>query len=124
MFFVHRNSLDEIEKLLVKEGVPAYESSKLVLLIPSAFAREYFEPQGITFPDTYLLGSPGNYTTHAYSSELFYAQARLLARRWLTESRPSLVMRILDWSAEANSINQAKEQGLTPSKVSEVHHGF
>lgn len=124
MHLVHRNSLDDIEKLLVSEGISGQEALKLVLLIPSAFAREYFEPQGISFPDTFFTGSPGQYTVHPYSSERIYAQARMLARRWLAESRPSLVLRVLDWSAEANTIKQAKEQGLTPGKVGEVHHGF
>jgi len=121
---VSQNNLDEIEKLLVSDGVSPQEALKLVLLIPSAFAREYFEPEGIAFPDIFLTGEPGQYIAHPYSSEPIYAQARMLARRWLAEARPSLVLRVLDWSAEADTIKQAKEQGLRLSKVSEVHHGF
>jgi hypothetical protein len=33
-------------------------------------------------------------------------------------------VRVLDWSAEANGIKEAKSQGLTPSRMSAIHHGF
>lgn len=121
---VHKHSLDEIEGALVARGVSPQAAERLVLLIPSAFAREYFEPSGIEFPNHFLIGPPGNYTERSYNSEPFHGAARELARRWISESRLSLVMRVLDWSAEANGIKQAKEQGLTPSRMSAVHHGF
>jgi hypothetical protein len=121
---VHRHSLDEIQALLASRGVPASVALKLVLLIPSAFAREHFEPQGIAFSDHFLVGPPGNYLTRPYAAEPIYSQARFLARRWVEESHPSLVMRVLDWSAEANAIKQAKEQGQAPREFSAVHHGL
>lgn len=121
---VHLHSLDEIEESLVNSGVPAPTALKLVMLIPSAFAREHFEPQGIKFPEHFFVGSNGQFSERPYSSEPIYSQARSLARRWLGESRPSLILRVLDWSAEANSIKEANERGFTPSEVSAVHHGF
>jgi hypothetical protein len=121
---VHKHSLDEIEATLVSRGLTTESAERLVLLIPSAFACEYFEPSGIEFPNHFLVGPPGNYTERPYDAEPFYGVARELARRWMSESRLSLVMRVLDWSAEANGIKQAKAQGLTPSRMSAVHHGF
>jgi hypothetical protein len=120
----HRHSLDEIESLLVEAGATPDSALKLALLIPSAFAREYFASEGIEFPDTFLVGPPGSYSERPYSSEPIHVSARALARRWLSESRPSLIARVIDWSAEANSIKQAREQGLTPTRLSTVHHGF
>src|SRR5882757_4613383 len=108
---IHRHSLDEIESLLVQAGATSEFSLKLTLLIPSAFAREHFAPEGIAFPDTFLVGPSGDYSERPYSSEPIYSSARALARRWLSESRPSLVARVIDWSAEAKSIQQAREQG-------------
>jgi hypothetical protein len=121
---VHRHSLDEIEKTLVSQGVAQQAAERLMLLIPSAFAREYYEREGITFPDHFLVGPSGACVERSYASEPFHCSARELARRWIAESRLSLVMRVLDWSAEANGIKQAREQGLTPSSMSAVHHGF
>lgn len=121
---VHKHSLDQIESALVSRGISPQAAERLVLLIPSAFAREYFEPSGIEFPNHFLIGPPGNYTERSYDSEPFHGAARELARRWITEARLSLVMRVLDWSAEANGIKQAKEQGLTPNILSAIHHGF
>ena len=124
LHLVHKDSLEEIEKLLLGNGVPARQAAKLMLLIPSAFAREHFELEGIGFPDTFLVGDPNQPASRPYSSEPFYLEARRLARRWAAESRPSLVLRVLDWSAEAKSIKEAKARGLTPTRLSEVHHGF
>jgi hypothetical protein len=124
LLLVHRHSLDEIEAVLVSQGVPSSAALKLVLFIPSAFAREHFEPQGVCFPDHFLVGPKGSYTKREYAAEPIYLQARLLARRWFAESRHSLIMRVLDWSAEANAINQAKERGQTPRELSAVHHGL
>jgi hypothetical protein len=121
---VHRHSQDEIESILVQGGVSSAFALKLVLLIPSAFSREHFGPEGIVFPDTFLIGPSGKYSERPYSSEPIYVSARALARRWLSESRPSLVARVIDWSAEAKSIKQAREQGQTPQRVSAVHHGI
>jgi hypothetical protein len=121
---VHRHSLDEIEQLLVSGGVTPQVATKLVLLIPSAFAREYFERDGIEFPEHFLVGPAEHYVERPYASEPLHAAARELARRWIAESRLSLVMRVLDWSAEANGIKEAKGKGLTPTRLSAVHHGF
>lgn len=119
-----RDSLAEIEAKLVSEGASPETAIKLVLLTPSAFAREHYEPRGIKFPDHFLVGPSGGFLERPYSSEPIYAEARLLARRWLSESRLSLVMRVLDWSAEAKCIKQAGESGRTPTEISAVHHGF
>ena len=121
---IYRHNLNEIESVLVEAGAAADFAARLVLLIPSAFAREHFSAEGIEFPDTYLVGPPGAYSERLYSSEPIYVSARALARRWRFESRPSLVARVIDWSAEGNSIKQAREQGLTPTRLSAVHHGF
>ena len=121
---VQRHSLDEIEAILVSKGASVSFALKLVLLIPSAFAREHFEPQGIKFPDHFWVGPRGRFISRQYSAEPIYKQARLLARRWLAESGASLIMRVLDWSAEADAIRKAKDQGQAPEEMSAVHHGF
>jgi len=121
---IGRHSLDEIESLLMQEGVTSGDSLKLTLFIPSAFAREYFEPEGIGFPDEFIVGEPGAYVVRRYEDEPIYLAARRLARRWLDEHRPSLVGRVLDWSSEAEALKLAREQGLTPDHLDMVHHGF
>lgn len=120
---VHRNSLDEIEDVLVQQGLLPDFASKSVLLIPSAFAAAQFEPTGIEFPSQFLVGPPGNERTLSYATEPVYVEARRLAERWLKEGRLSLVKRVLDWSAEANCIKEANAKGLIPAKISMVHHG-
>jgi len=121
---VHKHSLGEIEDSLVSRGVTPQAAERLILLIPSAFAREYYEPSGIEFPSHFLVGPTGRYVERSYDAEPFHAAARELARRWIDESRLSLVMRVLDWSAEATAIKQARTQGLTPTSMSAIHHGF
>ena len=121
---IHRNNQDEIEAALVRAGAAPSFASKLVLLIPSAFARERFSGDGIEFPDTFLVGSAGNFKERQYSAEPVYLTARSLARHWLAEGKSSLIARIVDWSAEGSVIRQARERGLTPTRMSAVHHGF
>jgi hypothetical protein len=121
---MHGNSIDEIVALLTEHGVAPETAARLVLLIPSAFAREYFEPQGISFPENFLSGPQGHFVLQPYSGEPIYVEARALARRWISESKTSLVERVLDWSAEADLIKQAKQQGTKPERISEIHHGF
>jgi hypothetical protein len=121
---VHKHSLDEIEESLVSRGVTAHAAQRLVLLVPSAFAREYFESSGVEFPKYFLVGPAGQYSERSYDSEPFHVAARELARRWIAQSRLSLVMRVLDWSAEAKGIKEAREKGFTPTCMSAVHHGF
>jgi hypothetical protein len=121
---VHRHNLDEIGATLTSTGVTRQAAERLILLIPSAFAREHFEREGIEFPDHFLVGSNDQQVQRSYALEPIYCAARELARRWIAEGRLTLVMRVLDWSAEASGIKQAREQGLTPSRMSAVHHGF
>ena len=120
---LHRHSLDEIEQVLVNQGVSPIFAVKLVLLIPSAFAAVHFDPEGIEFPQEFQVGPPENLRTLLYAEEPAYVEAKHLAQRWLAEQRPSLVLRVLDWSAEANAIKEARSKGLTPSRLSSVHHG-
>jgi hypothetical protein len=119
---VHKHNLDEIVASLQSSGVTLDAARRLVLIVPSAFARERFEPEGIQFPDHFLVGPLGAAVERPNESEPFYATARKLARRWLAESGPSLVGRVLDWSAEADAIKKAHEQGLTPVRMGFVHH--
>jgi hypothetical protein len=121
---VHRHSLDEIEALLRSDGVDTGKIERLVLFIPSAFAAEHFAPQGIEFPQHFLAGPSGSYTQHLYEGEPIYAAARALAREWESQGRHSLVLRVLDWSAEANAIKQSRSEGLTLTRMSAVHHGI
>ncbi len=120
---VHRHSLDEIEGVLSTSGVSPELAAKAVLLIPSAFAAAQFEPEGITFPAEFSVGPPSALRKLPYSDEPLYQEARRLAARWQQEGRQSFVARVLDWSAEANAIKQARAEGLHPSRMSEVHHG-
>ena len=119
---VHKHSLSEIEDSLATSGVTPEATQRLLALVPSAFARERFESEGIEFPNHFLVGPVGRSVERSYDSEPFYAAARELARRWIAESRPSLVMRVLDWSVEADAIKKAREQGLTPARMAFVHH--
>lgn len=121
---VHLNDLDEIETSLIAKGCPVAVAFKLLLLIPSAFAAQHYEPQGIQFPKAFLVGEPGSYQECQYVDEPAYVCARQLAQRWAQESRPSLIARVLDWSAEANAIKEAHAQAKTPTKISMVHHGI
>ena len=123
MELVLKHDLDEIESSVVASGVDPGLSARLVLLIPSAFACEYYSKDGIEFPSVFLVGPPGQEQTRAYADEPGYLEARQLARTWQGEGRPSLISRVLDWSAEANGIKEARERGLTPSRMSSVHHG-
>jgi hypothetical protein len=120
---VNRNSLDEVELILCESGVRAELAAKLVLLVPSAFAAAHYEPQGIEFPTHFFVGPEGSMLKLPYAAEPGYLEARALAQRWQAEGRPSLVARVLDWSAESSGIKKAKAQGLTPSRMSSVHHG-
>ena len=120
---VHRHSLDEIEGVLVASGVTSELAAKAVLLIPSAFAASHYELEGISFPTEFSVGPPDALRILPYSSEPVYLEAKLLAERWRQEGRLSLVARVLDWSAEANAIKQARSEGLHPTRMSEVHHG-
>ena len=123
MELVHRHSLDEVEGALVEAGLTPGFAAKVVLLVPSAFAAEHFGPRGISFPDEFLVGPPAALRTLRYDAELGYKEARCLARRWADEGRHSHVARILDWSAEAQAIDKAIDQGLTPTRMSTIHHG-
>ena len=120
---VHRHSLDEIESVLVEKGLSPRFAARCVLLIPSAFAAVRYAPEGIEFPLVFQVGPPENLRTLQYAEEPAYIEATRLAQRWLAEQRPSLVERVLDWSAEANGIKEARSKGLTPSRLSSVHHG-
>jgi hypothetical protein len=120
---VHRHSLDEIEAVLSAEGVPTPLAGRLVLLIPSAFAAAHYEPQGILFPQQFLVGPSGDRRELDYALEPGYREARRLAEQWALQEKHSFVARVLDWSAEASAIKEAKARGLTPSKLSCVHHG-
>ncbi|RVT47218.1 hypothetical protein ENE75_24360 [Rubrivivax albus] len=120
---VHRHDLDEIEDVLRSAGVRDDLVWKLTLLIPSAFAAARYEPEGIEFPTHFQVGSKSELRSLPYSGEAAYVEARKLADRWIAEGRHSFVSRILDWSAEAKGINQAIEQGLTPTRMASVHHG-
>jgi hypothetical protein len=121
---VHLNDLDEIESSLTAKGCPAAVACKLLLLIPSAFAAQHYEAQGIQFPKAFLVGEPGSFQERQYVDEPVYACARQLAQRWEQESRPSLISRVLDWSCEEAGIKEAHAQGKTPTEISMVHHGF
>lgn len=123
MELVHRHSLDEIEGVLVASGIAADIVAKAVLLIPSAFAAVKHEPEGIWFPSEFSVGPPERLRKLPYSGEPLYQEARYLAERWLRESHPSLVGRVLDWSAEQNAIKEVRSKGLHPSRMAEIHHG-
>lgn len=121
---VHIHDMDEIEASLRERGCPGSLVERLLLLIPSAFAAEHYEADGIAFPKTFLVGPAGHYEERSYDDEPVYLAARRLAARWKREGRTSLVGRVLDWSAEAQGIEKAKSAGLTPSGLATVHHEF
>lgn len=120
---VHRHDLDEIESALTASGVNPEVAAKAVLLIPSAFAAVHYQPEGIEFPLEFSVGPPEALRKLPYSSEPLHQEAKRLAMRWEQEGRHSLVLRVLDWSAEAKGIKQARSEGLHPTRMSEVHHG-
>lgn len=121
---VHKHDMDEIEISLRDRGCPDSLVERLLLLIPSAFAAEHYEADGIEFSKTFLVGPAGHYNERLYANEPVYMAARRLAARWKAEGRPSLIGRVLDWSAEAEGIKKAKAAGHTPTRLAAVHHGF
>jgi hypothetical protein len=120
---VHRHSLDEIEAVLRESGVSASLAAKLVLLLPSAFAAAHYGAQGLEFTTHFLVGPEHDRRELPYAAEPGYNEARSLAQRWEAEGRSSLIGRVLDWSAEANAIEEARAKGLTPTRLDFVHHG-
>jgi hypothetical protein len=119
-----KHDMDEIEAELLSQGCSPALAERLLLFIPSAFAAEHYESEGIPFSAKFLVGGPGRIRERKYADEPVYLEARQLARRWLQEGRPSLVGRVLDWSAEANGIKEARAKGLTPTGSGPVHHGL
>lgn len=117
---------DDIEAIvaaLSRFGFPHADIDRAVLFVPSAFARAFFEPAGITFSDQFLATrNPGEPETLSYLNEPIYLEACELARRCISESRAGLVQRVLDWSAEATGIRDARAQGLTPTTIGPVTH--
>lgn len=118
------HDMDEIEIVLVQRGCPASLVEKLLLFIPSAFAAEHYEVDGIPFPKTFFVGPVGHFREMSYANEPVYVEARRIAARWIKEGKSSLIGRVLDWSAEAKGIEKAKSAGLTPLGPATVHHGF
>jgi hypothetical protein len=121
---VHRHDMDDIESVLTSAGVSSREALKLMLLLPSVFAREHDETEGIESPEHFFVGPLEGRVERSYESEPIYLSARELARKWMAEGSGSLVGRVLEWSAEASSIKEAREKGLKPTRMSAVHHGF
>lgn len=124
MALVLQHDIDEIEADLLSQGCSAALAERLLLFIPSAFAAEHYETEGIAFSAEFFVGERENLRERRYADEPVYLEARKLARRWLREGRPLLVGRVLDWSAEANGIKEARAKGVTPTKSGPVHHGL
>lgn len=119
-----KHDMDEIENELLSQGCSQALAERLLLFIPSAFAAEHYEPQGIPFAQEFFVGESGNVQERHYKNEPVYLEARELAKRWFQEGRTSLIGRVLDWSAEAFGIEDAKAKGLTPTESGPVHHGL
>ena len=124
MALVLKHDMDEIESELLSRGCTQALAERLMLFIPSAFAAEHYEPQGIPFAKEFFVGESGKLQERQYEDEPVYLEARNLAKRWLQEGRPSLISRVLDWCAEANAIKEARAKGLTPTNIGPVHHGL
>jgi hypothetical protein len=121
-----KNNLEEIHQNLVRSGINSADAARALVFIPSAFAKEFYEPQGIEFPAKFTTTAPDGKTfiEHSYSEEPIYGLACQLARLWIDTGKSSHVLRILAWSAELKLIEGAKARGLTPSRMSQINHNF
>jgi hypothetical protein len=111
-------------KYLVDKGIPNKIAQRIVLFTQSAFAREYYEPKGIQFPDFFYFTHKGKFQKRLYKFEPLYLHARDIARRWFSESKLEMAIKVLAGSAEAAAIEQIQAKGKTPKKIDAVHHGF
>jgi hypothetical protein len=115
--------ISEAAEALRAAGLGERSIPKLLLFIPSAFAREVYEPQGVGFPDFYLRPWCGKSVVRLpYRREPIYIQARRMARDLLARGQSSEVEGVLRWSAEQDLMEQAKERGLKMRQVAEILH--
>jgi hypothetical protein len=114
--------ISETANVLLAAGITERTVSKLLLFIPSAFAREVYEPQGIRFPDYYLRPWWGAVVRLPYRREPIYAQARTIAREFIAQGQSMEVDQVLRWSAERSLVEQGMERGVKLRQVVEILH--
>ena len=79
--FADETTIEEIHASLVRSGISSDDATKLVLFVPTAFAREMFEPEGITFPDHDTRTDPNRPARRIrYRREAIFQAARAVAR--------------------------------------------
>src|SRR4051812_7222222 len=108
-YFLTLESPDAIHAELVRSGVRAEDAAKLLLFTPSAFAREMFEPGGVTFSNDYFRSDDRGHTRRrkSYLREPIYQQARTVARRLIEQERFGDLRVVIAWSAEGKLMEQA-----------------
>ena len=121
------NEIDDIIDELKRSGYSDEQATKLALFVPSAFAREMYEPDGVRFMDTFIRHntSTGTRMRRQYADEPIYEQARRIAREMIDAERFQEIDNVIIWSAESQIMQQATDKGVPPGKrrLSEnVHH--
>ncbi len=100
---------------------------KLLLFVPSAFTREFYEPEGVAFPDAYTRADGDTVRKGLpYAGEPIYLQAREIARKMIRQGDFHLVDAVIVWSAEGKVLKEAQDRGLSlrACRFSEVTHRF
>lgn len=100
-------------------GVREEDATKLLLFVPSAFAREMFEPEGVVFSDNYIYSRSRDQKRRvaSYLEEPIYLHAREAARKLIEADRFTDLRIVIAWSAEGTLVQQAIEQGLSLHRV-------
>jgi hypothetical protein len=124
--FLTLDSSDEIHAELVQSGLRIEDATKILLFTPSAFAREMFEPEGVTFSNDYFRSDDLGLTRRrkSYLREPIYQQARIVARRLIEEERFGDLRVVIAWSAEGELMQQAGERATRICKILEITHNF
>ena len=80
---------NQIEGELVARGVEPGLATRLIQFLPIAFCRVLLRPQGVRFPDHYVVMGPGGTLVGEYplEQEPVYVQATVAARREVEAGR-------------------------------------
>ena len=121
-------SIEEIHASLLQSGVTSENATKLVLFVLSAFAREMFEPDGVSFPECYTRDDGGGAVLRRipYRREPIFREARAVAREFIDSGRFHEIDVVLLWSSEGKLIREAIASGasIRGAKFTELTHHF
>jgi hypothetical protein len=117
---------DEVVRRLRKEGFSEHLAARAVTFLPSAFAREYYLQQGLSFPEYFYPGAAACRSGKKirYADDRVFGAAVSLAAQLTRDGDWSQVWRFIEISAEHAVVTQAKAQGLTPKSFEMFIHEF